>query len=97
MLSFQDFKDNTLSYLAVVMIGGIGYQINSLNTKVDKLIEVSVSNSVRIDGLERQVYKTTSVETPIPPYKLPLQVNMHEVVGVIRENDLTPKEYETFN
>jgi hypothetical protein len=97
MASFQDFKDKALSYLAVVMIGGIGYQLNSLNTKVDRLIEVSVSNSVRIDGLERQVYKTMGVSTPIPPYKLPLQVNMREVVAIVNKNDLTPKEYETFN
>jgi hypothetical protein len=96
MASFQNFKDNALSYALVGIFGWFSYQLNTLNTKVDKLIEVSAGTVVRIDGLEREVYKTT-YKTPMPPFKLPKQVNMHEVVAVLNNNDLTPINDETFN
>ena len=98
MASFQNFKDNALSYLVVALVTGVGYKINVLDQKVDKLMEVSAGTVVRIEGLEREVFKTVyNIHTPVPPYKLPLQIKMNEVVAVINENDLTPKEYETFN
>ena len=98
MASFQNFKDNALSYLAIALITGVGYKINVLDQKVDRLMEVSAGTVVRLEGLEREVFKTVyNIHTPVPPYKLPLQIKMNEVVAVINENDLTPKEYETFN
>ena len=96
MASFQNFKDNALSYLVVGMISVIGYKINVIEEKLDMMLERTTSNTVRIEGLERQVFKT-AYKVPTPPYKLPLQVNMHEVVAILNDNDLTPKEYETFN
>jgi hypothetical protein len=96
MASFQDFKDNALSYALVGVFGWFSYQLNTLNNKVDKLIEVSAGTVVRIDGLEREVYKT-SYKVPMPPSKLPKQVNMHEVVAIINDNNLTPIKDETFN
>ena len=96
MANFQDFKDSALSYIVVGVFGWFGYQLNTLNTKVDKLIEVSAGTVVRIEGLEREVYKV-SLQRPMPPYKLPLQIKMNEVVGIIKDNDLTPKKYETYN
>lgn len=97
MASFQDFKDNALSYVSVGIISWFGYQLNTLNGKVDKLIEVSAGTVVRIEGLEREVYKTSNISSPMPPYKLPLQVKMHEVVAIVKDNDLTPINDETFN
>jgi hypothetical protein len=96
MASFQDFKDSALSYVGAGIIGWFGYELNTLNSKVDKLIEVSAGTVVRIEGLEREVFKN-AYKVPTPPSKLPLQVNMHEVVAILNDNDLTPKEYETFN
>jgi hypothetical protein len=96
MASFQNFKDNALSYLVVAMITAVGYKINVIEEKLDIMLERTTSNTVRIQGLEREVFKT-AYKIPTPPYKLPLQVDMHEVVGIIRDNDLTPKDYETFN
>jgi hypothetical protein len=96
MASFQDFKDNALSYALVGVFGWFSYQLNILNTKVDKLIEVSAGTVVRIEGLEREVYKS-SYKVPMPPSKLPSQVNMHEVVAIINDNNLTPIKDETFN
>lgn len=97
MASFQDFKDSALSYVSVGIISWFGYQLNTLNGKVDKLIEVSAGTVVRIEGLEREVYKTSNVNRTLPPCKLPLQVNMLEAVAIVKDNDLTPKKYETFN
>ncbi len=96
MASFQNFKDNALSYLVVGMISVVGYKINVIEEKLDIMLERTTSNTVRIQGLERQVFKT-AYKVPTPPSKLPLQVNMHEVVAILNNNDLTPKEYETFN
>lgn len=97
MASFQDFKDNALSYVATGMITWFGYQLNTLNGKVDKLIEVSAGTVVRIEGLEREVYKTSDINSPMPPYKLPLQVRMTEVAAILNDNNLTPINDETFN
>jgi hypothetical protein len=96
MASFQNFKDNALSYLVVCMITVVGYKINVIEEKLDIMLERTTSNTVRIQGLEREVYKT-AYKVPTPPYKLPLQVDMREVVAILNDNDLTPRKYETFN
>jgi hypothetical protein len=94
MASFESFKDKALSYLAVTMIAGIGYQLNVLNQKVDRLMEVSAGTVVRIDGLEREIYKTGY--TPVmPPFKLPKQVKMLDVVGIRPEQDNKVRKYLT--
>ena len=95
MASFQQFKDNALSYLVVTMIAGIGYNINKLNDKMDILLEKTTANTVRIESLERDVYKTSGVNAPIPPYKLPLQVKMIEMVGIRPEHDNKVRKYLT--
>jgi hypothetical protein len=94
MASFQDLKDNALSYAIVGVFGWFSYQLNTLNGKVDKLIEVSAGTVVRIEGLEREVYKTGYVPT-MPPFKLPKQVKMIEVVGIRPEQDTKIKKYIT--
>ena len=94
MASFESFKDKALSYLAVTMIAGIGYQLNVLDQKVDKLMEVSAGTVVRIEGLEREVYKA-SYNAPVPPFKLPKQVRMMDVVGIRPEQDYKIKKYIT--
>ena len=86
MASFQDFKDNALSYLVVGMFGMIQYDIHTMNSKIDVLMDVTAQSKVRIDNLERQVYKLGYVPT-MPPFKLPLQVKMIEVVGIRPEQD----------
>ncbi len=94
MAPFESFKDKALSYLAVTMIAGVGYQLNVLTQKVDKLMEVSAGTVVRIEGLEREVYKTGYAPT-MPPFKLPKQVKMIEVVGIRPEQDYKIKKYIT--
>jgi|694.fasta_scaffold01183_41 uncharacterized membrane protein YoaT (DUF817 family) len=94
MAPFESFKDKALSYLAVTMIAGVGYQLNVLTQKVDKLMEVSAGTVVRIEGLEREVYKTGYAPT-MPPFKLPEQVKMLDVVGIRPEQDTKIKKYIT--
>jgi len=94
MASFQDLKDNALSYALVGIFGWFSYQLNTLNGKVDKLIEVSAGTVVRIEGLEREVYKTAYAPT-MPPFKLPKQVNMMEVVAIRPEQDNKVRKYLT--
>ena len=94
MASFQNFKDSALSYVGVAMVTWFGYQLNTLNGKVDKLIEVSAGTVVRIEGLEREVYKA-SYKVPLPPSKLPKQVRMMEVVGLRPDEDIKIKKYLT--
>jgi len=95
MASFQDFKDNALSYLVVAMFGMIQYDIHTMNTKIDALMEVTAESKVRIDNLERQVYKVGILRSPQPPYKLPLQVKMLDVVGIRPEQDNKVRKYLT--
>jgi protein involved in polysaccharide export with SLBB domain len=96
MASFQDIKDNALSYLAVGMIGMMWYDIRLMNTKIDSLMAITAESKIRIDNLERQVYKVGTIQVPQPPYKLPLQVKMIEVVGIRpEEQDNKIKKYLT--
>lgn len=94
MASFQDFKDNALSYLVVGMFGMIQYDIHTMNTKIDVLMDVTAQSKVRIDNLERQVYKMGYMPT-MPPYKLPLQVDMTKLVAIRPEQDNKVKKYLT--
>jgi hypothetical protein len=94
MASFQDFKDNALSILVVGMFGMIWNDIHTMNEKMDVLIQVTAESKIRIDGLEREVYKTGY--TPImPPFKLPEQVKMLDVVGIRPEQDNKVRKYLT--
>lgn len=94
MASFQDFKDNALSILVVGMFGMIWNDIHTMNEKMDMLVQLTAESKIRIDGLEREVYKT-SYKIPLPPSKLPKQINMMEVVAIRPEQDYTVKKYLT--
>ena len=94
MASFQDIKDNALSILVVGMFGMIWNDIHTMNEKMDTLVQITTESKIRIDGLEREVYKT-SFETPIPPFKLPKQIKMLDVVGIRPEQDNKVRKYLT--
>lgn len=94
MASFQDLKDNALSILVVGMFGMIWNDIHTMSEKMDMLVQITTESKIRIDGLEREVYKT-SYDTPVPPSKLPLQVRMNEVVAIRPEQDYSVKKYLT--
>jgi len=94
MASFQDFKDNALSILVVGMFGMIWNDIHTMNEKMDMLVQITSESRVRIDGLEREVYKT-SYSVPFPPSKLPKQIKMMDVVGIRPEQDNKVRKYLT--
>jgi hypothetical protein len=98
MASFQDFKDKALTGVVAFAFGMMWYDIREMKNDLKTLIAQTSENRTKIESLERNVYKTSiSLHTPFPPYKLPKQVDMREVVAIINKNDLNPKEYETFN
>jgi hypothetical protein len=94
MASFQDIKDKALSFLVVGMFGMIWNDIHTMNEKMDTLIQVTTESRVRIEGLEREVYKTGYAPT-MPPFKLPTQVKMMDVVGLRPEQDNKVRKYLT--
>jgi hypothetical protein len=94
MASFQDLKDKALSVLVVGMFGMIWNDIHTMNEKIDVLVQLTAESKIRIDGLEREVYKT-SYKIPVPPSKLPQQVRMIEVVAIRPEQDYTVRKYLT--
>ncbi len=95
MASFQDIKDNALSYLAVGMIGMMWYDIRLINTKIDLLVETTTESKAKITALEREVFKVGILQQTEPPFKLPLQVKMMDVVGIRPEQDNRIKKYLT--
>jgi len=95
MASFQDIKDNALSILVVGMFSMIWYDIRTINVKMDMLVQLTAESKIRIDGLERDVYKTGYIESTMPPFKLPLQVKMTEVVAIRPEQDNKARKYLT--
>jgi hypothetical protein len=95
MASFQDIKDNALSYLAVGMIGMMWYDIRLMNTKIDVLVETTTESKAKITALEREVFKVGILQETEPPFKLPLQVKMMDVVGIRPEQDNRVRKYIT--
>lgn len=93
---FNQFK--IWFFPGVVSILGmmIWSDVSEIKADVKVLMAQSNIDKTRIDNLERVVYKST-VSSTQPPYKLPNQVKMYEMMAIINKNDLTPKEYETFN
>lgn len=98
MASFQDFKDKALTGVVAFAFGMMWYDIREMKNDVKTLIVQTSESRAKIEALERSVYKqSASLSSSMPPYKLPLQVNMLETFAIMSKNDLTPKEYETYN
>lgn len=97
MLSFQDFKDKLL-----IAIVGIGFtmlysSMQEMRTDIKKLLEQTASHSARLDNLERMAFKPTAYKVPFPPSDVPRLPYRHEMVAVLRDENLTPENNETFN
>jgi hypothetical protein len=65
-----------------------------MNEKMDTLVQITAESKIRIDGLEREVYKTGYAPV-MPPFKLPKQVKMLDVVGIRPEQDNKVRKYLT--
>jgi hypothetical protein len=64
----------------------IWHDVSEMKADIKQLIAQSNVDKTRIDNLEREVYKT-GVRTPTPPSKLPLQVDMRQVVAIRPDED----------
>jgi hypothetical protein len=95
MASFQEIKDSALSYLAVGMIGMMWYDIRLMNAKIDVLVQTTTESKAKITALEREVFKVGILQETEPPFKLPLQVKMMDVVGIRPEQDNRVRKYIT--
>ena len=73
----------------------IWHDVSEMKADIKQLIVQSNVDKTRIDNLEREVYKT-GVRTPTPPSKLPLQVDMRQVVAIRPEED-DDEKYRLYN
>jgi hypothetical protein len=73
------------------------YDIKDIKTQLHSLNDRTVSNTIKIENIERQFYKTTTYRSPFPPSEHSKGTLRSEMVAVLRDNDLTPREYETHN
>ena len=86
--------DNTIEQLKAylfptaitIMSVMIWHDISEMKSDIKQLIVQSNVDKTRIDNLERQIYKT-GLRVPTPPSKLPLQVDMRQVVAIKPEED----------
>lgn len=97
MASFQDFKDKALVAVVTFAIGMMWYDIREMRTDVKLLLEQSASSKVKIENLERATFGKTAYEEPFPPSDHNRKPLKNEMVAVIREENLTPIEDETFD
>jgi hypothetical protein len=67
----------------------IWHDVNEVKQDVKILMAQSNIDKTRIDNLERMVYKQSAgITSNNPPYKLPTQVNLLEMVAVIKDDYL---------
>jgi hypothetical protein len=97
MASNESFKDYFIKGLASLVVGMMWYDIKDIKTQLHSLNDRTVTNTIKIENIERQFYKATTYRSPFPPSEHPKGTFRSEMVAVLKDNDLTPKEYETFN
>jgi hypothetical protein len=86
--------DNTIEQLKAylfptvisIMSIMIWHDVSEMKADIKQLIVQSNVDKTRIDNLERQIYKT-GLRVPTPPSKLPLQVDMRQVVAIKPDED----------
>lgn len=86
--------DNTIEQLKAylfptaisIMSIMIWHDVSEMKADIKQLIVQSNVDKTRIDNLEREIYKT-GYKVPTPPSKLPLQVDMRQVVAIKPDDD----------
>jgi len=64
----------------------IWHDVSEMKADIKQLIVQSNIDKTRIDNLEREVYKS-ALRVPMPPSKLPTQVDMRQVVAIRQDED----------
>jgi hypothetical protein len=96
MASFQQYKDQIMVGAITLLGSMIWMDVREMKDDMKNLLQQVASDKVRIDNLEREVFKT-AYKVPVPPIDqrhLPLK---HEMVAVLRDENLTPIDDETPN
>jgi hypothetical protein len=95
---YNQFKSWIFPGLVSVMGMMIWNDVTEIKKDVKALIVQSNIDKTRIDNLEREVYrKSITYKSPFPPVDFPKGTFRSEMVAIINNNDVTPKEYETYN
>lgn len=97
MASFQDLKDKALTGAVALVVGMMWYDIREMRNDIKSLITQSSSYEARIVALERAAFNKSAYKVPFPPSEqdhLPLR---HEMVAVLRDENLTPTDDETLD
>ena len=94
---YNQFKSWIFPGLVSVMGMMIWNDVTEIKKDVKALMLQSSVDKTRIDNLEREVYKKNiTYRSPFPPIKSNT-ILRSEMVAIINKNDVTPKEYETYN
>lgn len=93
----ESFKDYFIKGLASLVVGMMWYDIKDIKTQLHDLNDRTVTNTIKIENMERMFYKQTTYKSPFPPGEYPKGTLKSEMVAVLRDNDLTPIKYETLN
>ena len=95
---YTQFKSWIFPGLVSILGMMIWNDVTEIKKDVKALMLQSSVDKTRIDNLEREVYKKSiAYKAPFPPSDFPKKVSRDEMVAIINRNDLTPKEYETYN
>ena len=97
MATFQQYKDQIMVGAVVLLGGMIWNDVREMRTDMKQLIQQVAQDKVRIDNLERAVYHKSVYKVPFPPSELPRLPYKYEMVAVLRDENLTPENNETFN
>ena len=96
MASFQQYKDQILVGAVTILGGMIWADVREMKQDMKTLLQEVATHEVRLNNLERVVYKT-AYKVPFPPSDVPRLPYRHEMVAVLRDENLTPIIDETFD
>jgi hypothetical protein len=95
--TYNQFKNWVFPSLVSILGMMIWNDVVEIKSDVKTLMAQSNVDKTRIDNLEREVYRK-NVTYKLP--SLPLEskkVLKYDMIAIINKNDVTPKEYETYN
>lgn len=102
-MAAQDPLGAFKSYLFPMLLSGftilVWNDIREIKSDVKALMAQSNIDKTRIDNLERIMFKSSagvSYRKPFPPDKDSMPFR-HELVAILPDNNLTPRNYETLN
>ena len=97
MASFQDLKDKALTGVIALVVGMMWYDIREMRNDIKTLITQSSNYDARLVALERATFNKSAYRAPFPPSDVPRLPFRHEMVAVLRDDNLTPENNETSN